>query len=96
MREKVIVIGAGMGGLSAAIRLQLAGYNVEIYEKNQTPGGKMSQIKAEGYTFDVGPTIVMMPDLYCSLFELAGKNPEARRLFSSKTFGAYVRCLFQG
>ena len=76
MREKVIVIGAGMGGLSAAIRLQLAGYNVEIYEKNQTPGGKMSQIKAEGYTFDVGPTIVMMPDLYCSLFELAGKNPE--------------------
>ena len=36
-----------MGGLSAAIRLQLAGYNVEIYEKNQTPGGKMSQIKAE-------------------------------------------------
>ena len=50
MREKVIVIGAGMGGLSAAIRLQLAGYNVEIYEKNQTPGGKMSQIKAEGYT----------------------------------------------
>lgn len=33
MREKVIVIGAGMGGLSAAIRLQLAGYNVEIYEK---------------------------------------------------------------
>ncbi len=36
----------------------------------------MSQIKAEGYTFDVGPTIVMMPDLYCSLFELAGKNPE--------------------
>ena len=55
MREKVIVIGAGMGGLSAAIRLQLAGYNVEIYEKNQTPGGKMSQIKAEGYTFGKRP-----------------------------------------
>lgn len=76
MREKVIVIGAGMGGLSAAIRLQLAGYNVEIYEKNKTPGGKMSQIQAEGFTFDVGPTIVMMPDLYRRLFELAGKNPE--------------------
>lgn len=76
MKEKVIVIGAGMGGLSAAIRLQLAGYRVEIYEKNQTPGGKMSQIKAKGYTFDVGPTIVMMPDLYRKLFELAGKDPE--------------------
>ncbi|HFI0328476.1 TPA: FAD-dependent oxidoreductase [Streptococcus suis] len=40
MREKVIVIGAGMGGLSAAIRLQLAGYNVEIYEKTKLLEGK--------------------------------------------------------
>ena len=76
MKEKVIIIGAGMGGLSAAIRLLLAGYQVEIYEKNQTPGGKMSQIQAQGYTFDVGPTIVMMPDLYRQPFELAGKNPD--------------------
>ncbi len=52
-----------------AIRLQLAGCDVEVYEKNQTPGGKMSQIKAEGtILFDVGPTIVMMPDLYCESF----------------------------
>lgn len=76
MKEKVIIIGAGMGGLSAAIRLLLAGYQVEIYEKNLTPGGKMSQIQAQGYTFDVGPTIVMMPDLYRQPFELAGKNPD--------------------
>ena len=74
--KKVIVIGAGMGGLSTAIRLQNEGYEVSIYEKEALPGGKMHQIKDRGYTFDVGPTLVMMPDIYRELFTLAGKNPE--------------------
>lgn len=76
MNKKVIVIGAGIGGLSAAIRLQNAGYQVEIYEQGNQPGGKMHQLKADGYTFDVGPTLVMMPSVYREVFELAGRNPD--------------------
>lgn len=71
---KVIVIGAGMAGLSAAIRLQAKGYEVEIFEKNDQPGGKMSQIRADGYQFDVGPTIVMMPEIYKEIFHEVGKD----------------------
>ncbi|KMK77565.1 phytoene desaturase family protein [Alkalihalobacillus pseudalcaliphilus] len=74
--KKVIVIGAGVAGLASAIRLQVAGYQVEIYEKNQTPGGKMNRIHQDGYQFDLGPSIVMMPELYQEVFKLAGKNPD--------------------
>lgn len=74
--DKVIVIGAGMAGLSAAIRLQKAGYRVEIYEKELIPGGKMHQIKDKGFTFDVGPTIVMMPEIYRELFRHAEVDPD--------------------
>lgn len=75
MNKKVLVIGAGIGGLSAAIRLQKAGYQVIIFEKEAIPGGKMHQIKEKGYTFDVGPTLVMMPSVYQDIFTLAGKDP---------------------
>ena len=61
MKKKVSVVGAGMGGLSAAIELIHAGYDVEIYEQNEQAGGKMHQLKFSGHTFDVGPTLVMMP-----------------------------------
>ncbi|TDM12891.1 phytoene desaturase [Macrococcus lamae] len=73
---KVIVIGAGVAGLACAIRLQNAGYDVEIFEKEALPGGKMHRITREGYSFDLGPTIVMMPDLYKEIFEIAGRNPD--------------------
>lgn len=76
MGKKVLVVGAGMAGLSSAIRLQHAGYEVEIYEMGSQPGGKMHQIKAEGFTFDVGPTLVMMPSIYREVFTLAGRNPD--------------------
>jgi len=75
MRKKVYVIGAGMGGLSTAIRLQKEGYQVEIFEQGAIPGGKMHQIKDEGFCFDVGPTLVMMPSIYQEVFTLCGKNP---------------------
>ncbi len=74
--KKVIVIGAGIAGLSAAIRLAHAGYSVEIHEQEEMPGGKMHQIMADGHTFDVGPTLVMMPSVYREVFELAGKDPD--------------------
>lgn len=74
--KKVLVIGAGIGGLSAAIRLQIAGYEVEIYEKNAVPGGKMHRLEFDGHSFDVGPTLVMMPSIYREIFEIAGRNPD--------------------
>ncbi|MFT9393359.1 phytoene desaturase family protein [Bifidobacterium sp.] len=76
MGKKVVVVGAGIGGLSAAIRLQHAGYSVEIYEKQSMPGGKMHQIREQGFTFDVGPTIVMMPSIYQDIFRLCGRDPD--------------------
>lgn len=74
--KRVIVVGAGAGGLAAAIRLQHAGYDVALYEKEPLVGGKMNRISEQGFTFDVGPTIVMMPELYREVFELAGRNPD--------------------
>jgi phytoene desaturase len=76
MLKKVAVIGAGVAGLACAIRLQKDGYDVEIFEKDSFPGGKMNTISSAGFTFDVGPTIVMMPDVYREVFEYAGKNPD--------------------
>lgn len=76
MGKEVIVIGAGMGGLSTAIRLQKEGYQVTIYEQETMPGGKMHQIKENGFCFDVGPTLVMMPSIYQEIFTLCGKNPD--------------------
>lgn len=74
-KKEVIVIGAGMGGLSSAIMLQHAGFQVSIYEQNNIPGGKMARIQKDGFSFDVGPTIVMMPELYEEVFTLVGKDP---------------------
>lgn len=76
MKKKVIVVGAGMGGLSAAIELQSNGYDVEIYEQNEQPGGKMHQLKFDGHTFDVGPTLVMMPEAYEDVYRRAGMDPK--------------------
>lgn len=74
--KRVIVVGSGAAGLSAAVRLQNAGYNVALYEKEDQVGGKMHQISGEGFRFDVGPTIVMMPEEYRDVFETCGKNPD--------------------
>lgn len=74
--KKIIVIGAGVAGLSAAVRLQKLGYEVTLYEKDRQVGGKMNQIKTAGFTFDLGPTIVMIPEIYREVFEFCGKDPD--------------------
>lgn len=76
MKKKIIVIGAGVAGLASAIRLQHAGYDVELFEKESIPGGKMHRIELDGYQFDLGPSIVMMPEIYREIFELCGRNPD--------------------
>lgn len=72
--KKIAVIGAGTAGLAAAIRLKALGYDVTIYEKNEQVGGRMYQIKEKGFTFDVGPTIVMMPQIYKDVFTASGAD----------------------
>lgn len=74
--KKIIVIGAGTAGLAAALRLQAKGYAVTIYEKNARVGGRMYRFEEKGFHFDVGPTIVMMPEIYREVFEVTGANPD--------------------
>jgi phytoene desaturase len=76
MKKKVIIIGAGTAGLAAGIRLQTLGYECEIYEKNDQIAGRMYQIREHGFSFDVGPTIVLMPEMYRELFRFSGVNPD--------------------
>lgn len=73
---KVVVIGSGFGGLSAAIRLQAAGCSVTVVDKRSQPGGRAVVYEQDGFTFDAGPTIVTVPQLIRELFEVAGKNIE--------------------
>lgn len=75
-QKKVIVIGAGVAGLASAVRLQNEGYQVELFEKEGIPGGKMHVVEKDGFRFDLGPTLVMMPELYREVFEITGRNPD--------------------
>jgi phytoene desaturase len=60
MNKSVLVVGAGLGGLATALRLAKQGYSVEIVEKNSQAGGRMNQIKKDGFTFDTGPSFFSM------------------------------------
>ncbi|MEM9145160.1 MAG: phytoene desaturase family protein [Pseudomonadota bacterium] len=71
-RPHAIVIGAGFGGLAAAIRLGARGYRVSVLEKLATPGGRGTAFRQDGFVFDAGPTIVTVPQLFEELFALCG------------------------
>ncbi len=70
----VVVIGAGFGGLAAAIRLQARGFRVTLVEKRDQPGGRAYVYKDAGFSFDGGPTVITAPFLFEELFQLAGKR----------------------
>ncbi|KXK48285.1 MAG: phytoene dehydrogenase [Chlorobi bacterium OLB5] len=74
MKKKIIVIGSGFGGLGAAIRLAAKGYDVEIFEKLDKPGGRAYVYEVNGFKFDGGPTVITAPFLFDELFALAGKK----------------------
>lgn len=74
MPKKVVVIGAGFGGLSAAAYLARDGYDVTVLEKNPIPGGRAMVQKTKGFTFDLGPSWYMMPDVFDDFFESFGKK----------------------
>ena len=72
--KKIAVIGSGFGGISAAIRLQAAGFEVKIFEKRDKPGGRAYVYKIDGFTFDAGPTVITAPECLEELFNLKNKN----------------------
>jgi phytoene desaturase len=74
MKKRVIIIGAGFAGLSAAALLAKDGYNVTVIEKNSAAGGRAGQIKEAGYTFDIGPSWYMIPEVYENYFAQFGKK----------------------
>lgn len=95
--QKAVIIGGGLGGISAAITLKQIGLDVELYEKNSHVGGKLNIKQKDGFTFDLGPSILTMPHIFEKLFSGFGKNMadyvqiiqldhEWRSFFEDKTF----------
>jgi phytoene desaturase len=72
--KRAIVIGSGFGGLAAAMRLLAAGLDVTVVERLPAPGGRASQIKDQGYTWDLGPSLVTMPWCFDELFALLDRD----------------------
>ncbi|XXF79008.1 phytoene desaturase family protein [Myxococcaceae bacterium GXIMD 01537] len=73
---KVVVVGAGVGGLAAAARLAHQGFEVHVFEKTEGPGGRCNQLQADGFTWDLGPTIVLMPEVFEETFAALGRRIE--------------------
>ncbi len=97
MKKTVTIIGAGPGGLVAAMILSHAGYQVDVYEKQDYIGGRTSSVTLGDYTFDLGPTFLMMPHILEEVFELTGRklsdyvtvkeiDPMYQLKFKSRTF----------
>ncbi len=72
----VVIVGAGIGGLSTAIRLASAGLRVTVFEKNDVTGGKMGQVVRDGFRWDTGPSVITMRHVFADLFAAAGRNLE--------------------
>jgi phytoene desaturase len=72
--DHVVIVGAGLGGLSAALRLAGAGRRVTILEREPVPGGRAGVILDPGYAFDTGPTVLTMPDLIADAFDCVGET----------------------
>lgn len=71
---KVLIIGGGIGGLALAIRLQRDGYRVTVVEQDERVGGRTNVIRDRGFTFDTGPTLLLMVDVLRELFAFAGRS----------------------
>lgn len=75
-RPHAVVIGAGFGGLAAAVRLGARGYRVTVLDRLDAPGGRAYVRKQDGFVFDSGPTVITAPHLFTDLWELCGKKIE--------------------
>ena len=74
MNKTIVIIGSGFSSLSASCYLAKWGYDVSVYEKNSTLGGRAGQLKKKGFTFDLGPSWYWMPDIFDKFFADFGKK----------------------
>ncbi|HZG53957.1 MAG TPA: FAD-dependent oxidoreductase, partial [Pyrinomonadaceae bacterium] len=74
MEKNVLIVGGGLGGLSAAIHLRLAGFAVSLYEANERVGGRANTIERDGFRFDTGPSLLNYPWVFEQLFAAAKRN----------------------
>ena len=74
--KKIIIIGAGPGGLTSAMILSHRGFEVTVYEKEAVVGGRNAPLKLDDFTFDTGPTFLMMNFILREMFEEAGRQAE--------------------
>lgn len=72
--ESVVIVGGGIGGLSAAIHLRIAGFSVTVLEQNDRVGGRASLLEVDGFRFDTGPSLVNYPWVFEELFASAGRD----------------------
>ncbi|WP_218031867.1 phytoene desaturase family protein [Dictyobacter kobayashii] len=76
VHKKIIIVGAGIGGMSAAIHLAAQGHAVTLLERQPRVGGKLNQIEQDGFSFDTGPSLITMPYVLRELFQAAGRRLE--------------------
>ncbi|MEJ2599083.1 MAG: phytoene desaturase family protein [Anaerolineales bacterium] len=74
--KSIIVIGAGIGGLAVAGRLARQGYQVTVFEKGNHPGGRTARLERDGYRFDTGPTLFLMPEIFHETYAALGERME--------------------
>ena len=71
---EVAIVGGGVGGLALSIRLAAAGHAVTVLERNAEPGGKLAVLRRDGFTFDIGPSLLTLPDVFDELFRAGGSR----------------------
>jgi phytoene desaturase len=87
--SRVVIVGAGVGGLAAAIRLAAAGHDVEVHERAATTGGKLAEYERDGFRFDTGPSLLTLPEVFADLdlpgFAPVPLDPVVRHFFPGGT-----------
>lgn len=91
--KKAVVIGSGIAGLAAALRLQKLGYQTSIYEGAEQAGGKLTEFRKQGFRFDAGPSLFTMPEYVTELFELHDRN--YRKYFSYEQLAIVCRYFYE-
>jgi phytoene desaturase len=72
--KRAVIIGSGIAGIATSLRLRKKGYEVDVFEANDYPGGKVTSFTQDGFRFDAGPSLFTMPNLVEELFELFGEE----------------------
>ena len=92
VKKKAVVIGAGIGGLSAAAVLSFSGFDVTILEQNERVGGKANVLEKDGFVFDMGPSLLTLPEWIDEVFTFCLKNP--RDYYNYRKLSTVTRYFF--